>query len=302
MKIFNKTLRPELINELQNLEVTCFTYDEPVPFYKDLKIYPIIMRRYLEFISASKCCLINKNDDPEGIAYSHLGYLLKQIEEGQNGHILYAQLTKLVELSMQIPSGLYCTKCHKIIEDKDIKNMSLSEKENYTCQCGSTDFEDNVRIKTNAFTFKPEFWIKDYLISPVEFDRLRQIVIYQNFPDYQDDSWVNAEVRADQAEKQELLNKRQQATEASLEKKMICVSAVTNYKMPDIYNLTMRKFLMLLTTVDDVINYTATRIGAMTGMVSVKHIEHWIYKPASSLYGESVSSSSYTNKIQSANG
>ena len=51
--------------------------------------------------------------------------------------------------------------------------------------------------------------------------------------------------------------------------------------------MTIRKFLMLLSAIDDAMNYECTRIGLMTGMVSMKEpVEHWIYKKESDdLYG-----------------
>lgn len=301
MNIQNKTLKKEIIDELYSLEATCFTYDYPVPFYKDLVLYPVLMKDYFKFLSGSKCCLLNKNDDPEGVALSHLDYLLKKIREEEQGSLLYAQLRGLIEVTMHIPMGKYCCKCKKIISEAKINSLTTEEKEEYTCECKSTEFEDVVRIITNPITRKQELYIKDILINARQFDRLRQIVIYQNFPDYQDDSWVNAEVRADQMAKQEILSKKSNSGEATIEKKIVCVSTATNYKIAEIYELPMRKFLMLLTTVDDLITYSTTRIGMMTGMVSVKNLEHWIYKTSHGLYGEAVNAQSYVNKIQSAN-
>ena len=52
----------------------------------------------------------------------------------------------------------------------------------------------------------------------------------------------------------------------------------------------MRKFLILLSAIDDAMNYECTRIGLMTGMVSMKEpVEHWIYKKETDLYGPSES-------------
>ena len=74
-------------------------------------------------------------------------------------------------------------------------------------------------------------------------------------------------------------------------------------KIEEIYNMTIRKFLMLLSAIDDAMNYECTRIGLMTGMVSMKEpVEHWLYKSEKSMYGSAVTSDDYQSKIKSANG
>ena len=67
--------------------------------------------------------------------------------------------------------------------------------------------------------------------------------------------------------------------------------------------MTIRKFIILLETIDDAMNYECTRIGLMTGMVSMKEpVEHWLYKSEKSMYGSAVTSDDYQSKIKSANG
>jgi hypothetical protein len=73
---------------------------------------------------------------------------------------------------------------------------------------------------------------------------------------------------------------------ASVEKKLVAIATVTNYKVEELYDLPIRKFLMLLTSIDDVITYATNRIGSMNGLVKMKNpIEHWIYKKEKSMYG-----------------
>jgi hypothetical protein len=121
-------------------------------------------------------------------------------------------------------------------------------------------------------------------INGEDFMRLRKIVLYQNLPDFKDDSWVDRAVREDQKAKQELLSKDMGS--ASIEKKIVCVSAVSNYKIDELYDLPIRKFLMLLTSIDDVITYATNRIGSMNGFVKMKNPpEHWIYKKEKGMYG-----------------
>jgi hypothetical protein len=128
--------------------------------------------------------------------------------------------------------------------------------------------------------------------------RLRKIVLYQNLPDFKDDSWVHKEVRDDQKAKQELLSK--DAGTASVEKKMVAIATVTNYKVEELYDMPIRKFLMLLTSIDDVITYATNRIGSMNGFIKMKNpIEHWIYKKDKGIYGEAVDAQTFKKTITS---
>jgi hypothetical protein len=68
-------------------------------------------------------------------------------------------------------------------------------------------------------------------------------------------------------------------------------------------NMTIRKFLMVLGMIDDVMNYTITRTGLMSGFASLpkgETIEHWLYKKDEGLYGKAVDADSYTSQIKNA--
>jgi hypothetical protein len=128
--------------------------------------------------------------------------------------------------------------------------------------------------------------------------RLRKIVLYQNLPDFKDDSWVNKEVRDDHKAKQELLSK--DAGTASIEKKIVAVATMTHYKVEELYDMPIRKFLMLLTTMDDLVTYTTNRIGSMSGFVKQKGpLEHWIYKKQKGIYDKAVDAQTFKNTITS---
>ena len=51
---------------------------------------------------------------------------------------------------------------------------------------------------------------------------------------------------------------------------MLCLVAKTNYKLEDVYDMPIRKFLKLLDVVNDAMEYETTKIGLMIGMVSLK--------------------------------
>ena len=64
------------MNYLQEL-----TYDEPIT-YKELKIYPVLMKDYIEFHSLVSCLLIDKNSRPDIkiISMTYLRFLYYESE------------------------------------------------------------------------------------------------------------------------------------------------------------------------------------------------------------------------------
>lgn len=305
MKVFNKTLRKEIIEELQYLEDRYFTFDKPIPFVTGLTLYPVSLDNYNEFLICSSCLTLNKNETAEGIMQSNLDFLIAKMEDENVGALYSRYVSRLLEIIFHIQNGMRCNKCGKIIPFVDFFKLLQEQKEHTKCpDCGSGNLEEVIRYITNPKTKKKELVVMGVHINSKDFDRLRQIVMYQNLPDYKDDSWVNAEIREDQRLRNELLTKNNGGPVfASLEKKIVCVSAKSSYKIEEIYNMSMRKFIMLLTAIDDAMAYECDRIGRMSGLVSSpKPLEHWIYKHEASLYDTAVDAKEYTTKINSANG
>lgn len=289
----------KILEEIEYLQDRYFTYDDPVPFC-GLEIHPVSIRNYNEFLVSNACFLLNKNDDPDGIKLTHLDYLLKKLQDKEQGQMWSYRFSRLLELIFQFKNGLKCEQCGEFLtfEQFSARYLEIQKTGNLQdllkCSCGG-QFKELIRIKKDD-KGKSVLVVNGKDITTKDFMRLRKIVLYQNLPDFKDDSWVHKDIRDDQKAKQELLSKN--GGVASLEKKMVCVAAMSSYKLPDIYNMTMRKFIMLLNTIDDAITYTTTRIGAMSGFVKMKNpIEHWIYKKDKGMYGEAVDAQAFKNTI-----
>ena len=126
-------------------------------------------------------------------------------------------------------------------------------------------------------------------ITSQMFNELREIVMYQNSADYQNDSWVDPDVKADYEERLVLEQKANAGATASLERKIVGLSVASNYKLSEIYDMTIRKFAMALGLVDDLMNYKIMRSAMMSGMVSFPKdfkLEHWLYKTEKDMYGD----------------
>ena len=120
--------------------------------------------------------------------------------------------------------------------------------------------------------------IDGHEIDYVNFNKMRKYILYQNLPDFKDDSWADKAIRDDQAKRAEILSK--DSGKASLERKMLCIVASTGIDISKIYDMSIRKFIALLGVINDYTEYKATKVGLMSGMVSLKNgqkIDHWIY-------------------------
>ena len=295
----------KILEEIRYMENKYFTFDDPVPFC-GLKIYPVSVREYNTFLMLSDCFLLNKNDDPAGISKSHLDYLLGKLSDEEEGQLWSFKFSKLLEMIFKLEDGLRCTSCGRFISYSDFLkkiNQGMDAAEAISCECGKGHYQYIIRYTQDEKTKKRKLVIDGHDITANDFNLLRRIPLYQNMPDYKDDSWVHPEMRAEQAQRQEILSRKEGGVHASLERKIVCVSAKSNYKISEIYNMPMRKFIMLLEVIDDAITYETSRIGLMSGMVSMKGgLEHWVYKKEKSMYGTSTGMEEYIGKINSANG
>lgn len=323
-------LPKDIVDILKTYEHEYFREDKPIPFC-GLTIYPIQVRYFEPFSNCLTCFTLNKNEDPKGIALSHLDYLISKTQiPGQEGKEWSYRFQRLLEMVFHIENGLKCTKCGHVMkyEDKTFVDFmqkiqqyaqkhiaaqegssgGKEEEENLeeeipklVCPCEGCDSEDFIEmIKIIQDPSNPKrrcLSVDGQIINRNDFNKLRQIVPYQNFYDYVDDSWVDPEVKKDHDEKIRLEQQRNDV-HASIEKKVICLSIATHYSFEECYNMPIRKFTMALATVDDLINYKIMKQAVSSGFVSLpkgKSIEHWIYKPNKDMYGDAYKS---TDEVQ----
>ena len=298
----------KILEEIQGYESRYFTFDKPIPFC-GLNLYPVTMRDYDMFLFTSECFTLNKNDDPNGIRKSHLDYLLDKMQDKQDGFAWSYRFSYLFELIFHIKNGIKCDKCGKIKTYDDIvaevtaAKASGEEKDFSICECGG-HFGEMVSFKTDEKTKKHYLIVDGHKITSNDFNRLRRIALYQNLPDYKDDSWVHPEIRKDQKAKQELMAKKDGGeTYASLERKILCVCSQTPYKFEEIFDMPVRKFLILFDVVDSAMTYSAELTGRMSGLVSSKQpINHWVYKKQKGIYSDAVDFGEYKRNLGGTGG
>ena len=302
----------KLQEKLQVYEQAYFGLDLPVPFKKDLFIYPVTVKDYYKFYSNLSCLTMDKNvvkkkqlndkgfeeiievSNPKGISQSYMAYLIEQMENDEYGSILTAQVIALLELVMHIKNGFYCPNCHEgelkysdmLIDIKKIENDStLSDDEklkkkreyfllNSVCpHCGQPR-RDIFCIKDTG-TIK-KICIYDNELSPQDFDELIAIILHYNILDYDGDRYIDPLLKKDLEAKAQLQNKNYNSP--SLEKQLVCISISSPYKIEELKDISLRKLTMMLKTIDAKNVYYTQLSGMYSGMVKFKsEPKHWIF-------------------------
>lgn len=299
----------KILEEVEFLRDRYFTYDEPVPFC-GLSLYPVSVRNYNEFMTSNSCLLLNKNDDPMGIKFTHLDYLLSKVSDEKEGALWSMRLSKIIELCLHIRPGMKCSKCGKYIPydqfftEERIRSYqagaAIDRQKFFDCDCCEGKFVASLEQKKDEKTGRSILIIDGHEFDANNFNKLRKFILYQNLPDFKDDSWVDKAIRDDQAAKNEIMSR--DSGHATVERKIFCICAATSYKINDVYNMSIRQFIALLGVVNDLVEYKIAKAGLMSGMVSLKKgqtIDNWIYKRDKGMYGASVDADALAQKINS---
>lgn len=223
---------------------------------------------------------------------SNLSFLIKLMEDPEKGGVISSQLIGLLELVFRINNGLYCsdeecvkTNGNSFISYEDIRKQlekisSKEEKEKHfkeKCICPhcGKPMKEVYSIKKIEGNPLKTLCVYDTEINSKKFDELRTIVCYQNMPDYNDE-YVDPELKADLDAKAQM--QRQEYSQPSLEKQLICITTGTPYTVEMLKDVSIRKMVLLLRTVDAKAHYFCYKTGEMSGMVKFKQEpQHWIY-------------------------
>lgn len=214
-------------------------YDKPIP-YKNLLIYPALMKDYLLFHSLVSCLLLDKNSisNPEVISMSYLQFLYYMANDSELPYLyMFKELLKMV--------------LH--IDDDKVFYFGLNEKGKALFKINGIEYNSN------------------------DFDKIVDIIFIQNGIEHIDDS-IQKELR-DSMEKAEAYKMKQNAYKmCSLEEQMICILISTSLSLDEIYNLTIRKFSKILERVDHKLHYQIYLSAEMSGMVKFEDgkVKHWM--------------------------
>ena len=234
--------------------------------------------------------LLHKVDDKEngGQIYNQLINLLEMIFHINNGLkcpkcgdlITFEQINQEIEkinsISDEITRELFLKKyledvtfCDKCTETSPKKNGEESSKEVLRSTHLETldDKKNKYPVRYQVIDYSNKQGSMKLLVDGVEinsndYDLLRNIVLYYNIPDY-DDEYINPELKAELEEVARLKNPNN--VQPSLEKQESCIVSTGVYTYETIKDITIRKMVILLRTIDARLHYFAYRQGELSG-------------------------------------
>lgn len=333
-----KGVQESVARELAEDEIKYFREDLPVPFC-GMNIYPAKVREYERFMDATSCLTLDKNISADGVGKTNLEFLISktQVPDQKEAAMWSYRINSLLEICFHEKNGYKCPQCGHFVEIDSDEYNTLVQKKNEELQslivqhpelfadtgkvkeilkglasmkcpvCAEKE-SDPLKVPTLYAMFvirqneagKLELVIDNKnVISSKDFNRFRYIVLFQNFPDYRDESWVDPALRADHQAKLEIESKRNNL-HASLERKVVALSINSNYKISEIYDMPIRKFTLALSLVNELIDYKIMKTAATSGFVKLEKgqkIEHWLYKDDKDMYGDYKSLDSVTSAM-----
>lgn len=240
-----------------------------------LYIYPVKMKDYIRFYTCVNCIMLQKNKipDPKIISMSYLDFLFYLIENDPNSVFYSMMLCDLINLCCRVESDNI-----KYIRDTNNKiNLILDIKQ-----------EDGSIISLT--------------INKKDFDCIKNIILYQNLPDY-NDTYIDPKVEQALEEANEFINRHKKQV-CSLEDQIICVLISTPLNIQQIKNLSIRKFIKILQRVDYKMHYEIYKTASMSGFVTFKEeIDHWMSEISNKnrFADTTVDYTDLKNKIQNVN-
>ncbi|MBO7691116.1 MAG: hypothetical protein J6T10_00600, partial [Methanobrevibacter sp.] len=155
--------------------------------------------------------------------------------------------------------------------------------------CGGDGLYETIRYEENEQTHKLELFIDGQKIDFKDFNRLRNIVLFQNLPDYRDTSYIDPNLKKDYETKKRIQGQKNANLTATLEKKLAAMKIFMGLPNYDgLYNMSVRRFLIEFSTMDDYISYNLQMMGRLCGLGGggKDAPEHWIYKEVKDVYAD----------------
>ena len=235
------------------------TNDEPIEF-KGLKIFPIKMKDYFDFMNYVSILTIDKNSIPDAriISMSYLDFLILMMTEHEMKDSYSYAFYELMKM---------CTQSEEL-------NIYYGHDE-----------KKKIFVKIN-----------DVKINRNDFDKIKEIILYQNIPNYKFED-INPELRAELEEKARLENNGKKMV--SIEKQIMSIVISSSLTFDDVMNLTIRKFSIVLDMIDKKMNYKIYKTASLSGMVEFKNeIDHYLVEDDTSTAADKVMDvNTFTSKI-----
>jgi hypothetical protein len=131
------------------------------------------------------------------------------------------------------------------------------------------DDEKFIKFYTDNATGRPLFEIDGKLYNSDDFDQLRQIIAEQNSLDLPDET-IQKDVREKMEEARRFKQKINKSKTASFEEQLTALALYSGWRLEDIYDMTIRKFVSAIIRANHMIMSNIYLTASMSGMVTFK--------------------------------
>lgn len=239
------------------LKDTYFTFDLPVPYQladgNILEIFPVLLKDSRVFLSSADIISIDKNSLPDA-KIIQMSYLEFLANLAYGNEVVIQKMVNIFLLCLKIKQPIILIDENKrfLIEDK----------------------ESGKKIKAK------------------EFEDIRRIILYQNFPNY-DDEYINPDLKKNMEEYDQLKSKTMDYP--NLERQIAIISSHTGITKQQQLEMTYRSHSILFSEVCGEVDFETTRSVAL--YAGVKDFDHWIFRKKKNKFdGYLVSKDKFTNE------
>lgn len=261
------------------------TYDLPVP-YKNLLLYPVKVKDFIQFATGIDIFKIDKNKNAksiEVIQMSYLEYLFALIINDRNWLLKFINIMELC--------------CGTILDDTLSVNSKYDTDTILYQNMGNGVEHAIINGRNIYFEIVDEhvsIIINGVKINGTQFDTFIALVMYQNFRDY-DDSFVSEDVQRVVEDYYSI--KQKNIKQPSFEEKIAIIMANTGLGWDEIMELSYRKFDIMFHSIVDKLDYLIGQIARTQG--ADINIDHWVYKEDRGRFAEVFKSvNTVTDKIK----
>lgn len=231
----------------------------------EIKIYPIQLKDYHAFISHIGILQVDKED----LTSNNYDMLSGEIDDVYSNSIRN-------KMSVEEMLDIFSKNNLEIVFY--LKN---NEDSNFIDDSLKIIFSLSFHLEINKIEFKhieKDLYLilnDKIILSDVDFDNLRKIINYQNFPDFSDKK-INLSVKQEIETYNRMQMKKYQIP--SLEDRVSAFCVLKNIKSSDVWDMTIRRFLKEESMIHAVQGYILNQIALSNGATIKGGVEHFLYK------------------------
>lgn len=285
-------------------------FDKPLE-YKGIYLYPATLPYYSIFLNADECLNVSRLEEKDIrlLRLSYLDYLYEKslrdnVYKGKWDMLIYILNIVLKDQSFEIvkENGHVILKVYQRTNDYDLFNEEYEKlKKDIIQKYNAIRDIENVAIEQdlNKLNDLKEKMFKSVILNEVDFDEIRQLIMYQN--DIKAEHYSSKVTAMLEETKRKISQINKSKDDLSMEDLITAVAYSARIKPEDMYNMTIRRFnryLYITRNKDDFYLYKQLELS---GNIELKsELPYWIkhFEPIGKYDDVLINNSSLLSSVQ----